>query len=88
MAIVNISLPDQMKDYIEERIRQGGYSTTSEYFRDLVRDDQRRIAQDRLEALLLEGLDSGAPIEVTDEYLSQKRDALIARLAKRSGRAR
>ncbi len=32
MAIVNISLSDQMKKYIEERIGAGGYNTTSEYF--------------------------------------------------------
>ncbi len=88
MAIVNISLPDQMKDYIEERIRQGGYSTTSEYFRDLVRDDQKRMAQERLEALLLEGLESGPPIEVTEEYLQQKREELVARIGKGPGRAR
>lgn len=88
MAIVNISLPDQMKDYIEERIRQGGYSTTSEYFRDLVRDDQKRLAQERLEALLIEGLESGAPIEVTDEYLQRKREELITRIGKGTGRAR
>ena len=32
MAIVNISLPDDMKRYIEERLGDGSYSTTSEYF--------------------------------------------------------
>ncbi len=88
MAIVNISLPDQMKDYIEERIRQGGYSTTSEYFRDLVRDDQKRLAQERLDTLLMEGLESGAPIEVTESYLEQKREDLLTRIGKGSRRAR
>ena len=42
MATMNISLPDPLKDYIEERVVNGGYSTTSEYFRDLVRADQKQ----------------------------------------------
>ncbi len=86
MAIVNISLPDPMKQYIEERISEGGYSTTSEYFRDLVREDQKRRAQEKLEALLLEGLESGTPIEVTDEYLQQKRAELLVRMEKGTNR--
>jgi len=39
-------------------------------------------------ALLLEGLESGAPIEVTDDYIQQKRTELLARIQKgeKSGR--
>lgn len=80
MAVLNISLPDLMKQYVEERMHEGGYSTTSEYVRDLIREDQKRRAQERLEALLLEGLDSGEPIEVTDEYVKRKRAELVARI--------
>jgi antitoxin ParD1/3/4 len=80
MAVVNISLPDQMKSYIDERLAEGQFSSTSEYFRDLVREDQRRRAQKRLEALLLEGLESGKPVDVTDEYIQQKRAELIQRI--------
>ena len=79
MATMNISLPDAMKAFVEERVAEGGYSTTSEYFRDLVRDDQKRRAQEKLEALLLEGLDSGTPIEVNQEYWQSKKAELIAR---------
>jgi antitoxin ParD1/3/4 len=80
MAIVNISLPDQMKEYIDERLTEGRFSSTSEYFRDLVRDDQKRRAQERLETLLLEGLESGEPIDVTDSYIQQKRAELMKRI--------
>ncbi len=73
MAAINISLPDSMKDFVEERIAEGGYSTPSDYFCDLVREDQKRKAQEKLEALLLEGLDSGTPIEVNEEYWQKKR---------------
>jgi antitoxin ParD1/3/4 len=67
MAIVNISVPDQMKQYIEERIGEGGYNTTSEYFRDLVREDQKRRAEERLETLLLQGLESPASVWTKDD---------------------
>lgn len=60
MTIVNISLPDQMKEYIDERVSEGSYNTTEEYFRDLIREDQKRRAEKRVEALLLHGLDSPA----------------------------
>jgi antitoxin ParD1/3/4 len=76
---MNISLPDPMKAFVEERVAEGEYSTTSEHFRDLVRDDQKRRAQEKLEALLLEGQDSGAPIEVNEEYWQNKKAELIAR---------
>ena len=80
MAVVNISLPDQMRDYIDERLTEGRFSSTSEYFRDLIREDQKRRAQERLEVLLLEGLESGELIDVTEDYLQQKRTVLIQRI--------
>ncbi|WP_218025560.1 ribbon-helix-helix domain-containing protein [Capsulimonas corticalis] len=39
MATINISLSESMKDFVDERVTGGGYSTTSEYFRDLVREE-------------------------------------------------
>jgi antitoxin ParD1/3/4 len=59
---LNISLPDPMKKFIETEVKHGGYSTPSEYVRALVRAEQKRKAEDRLEALLLEGIESGKPI--------------------------
>ena len=43
MKSMNISLSDTMRDYIEEQVAQGGYSSVSEYFRELVRKDQKLI---------------------------------------------
>jgi antitoxin ParD1/3/4 len=80
MAIVNISLPDQMKQYIEERIGEGGYNTTSEYFRDLIREDQKRRAEERLEAMLLRGLESSAS-EWTKDDVDHIKNAVRERLA-------
>jgi antitoxin ParD1/3/4 len=74
---LNISLPRSLKDYVEEQVRASGYSTPSEYMRTLIREDQRRKAQEKLEAMLLEGLSSGEPIEVDREFWERKRRALI-----------
>lgn len=37
-----ISMPDEMGEWIDERIESGQYNNDSEYFRDLVRRDQER----------------------------------------------
>lgn len=67
MSTMNISLPKSLREWVEEQVIAGGYSTSSEYFRDLLRQDQKRKAQERLEALLLEGLESGAGAEMTPQ---------------------
>jgi antitoxin ParD1/3/4 len=84
VAILNVSVPDQMKAYIDERLKGGDFSTTSEYVRSLVREDQQRRIRERIDALLLQGLDSGEPVEVTDEYLQSKRAELLARMNRSS----
>ncbi len=86
MASLNISLPQSLKDYVEDQVSAGGYSTPSEYLRDLVRQDQKRSSEDRLEALLLEGLTSGSPIDITPEYWEQKRRQLIDRHSSTTGK--
>jgi antitoxin ParD1/3/4 len=48
----------------------------------LIRADQKRKAEDRIDALLLEGLDSGEPIPVTMEYWEEKKRKLTERLGK------
>jgi antitoxin ParD1/3/4 len=85
MKSMNISLPDSMRAYVEEQVTSGGYSTVSEYFRELVRQDQKRKAQERLETLLLEGLSSGTATPMTLEDWKDIRQAVHERIAKRQG---
>ena len=62
MATMNISLPQQMKDWIEARVADSGrYANVSDYMRDLIREEQDRHAQAAawLEEKIQEGLDSG-----------------------------
>jgi len=79
MTSLNISLPQPLKNYVEERVKEGGYSTPSEYVRELLRKDQQRCAEKKVEVLLLEGLKSGKPIEITSKYWKNKRQQLIKR---------
>ena len=78
---LEITLPEPLRAFVEEQIAAGTYATASNYLEELVREDQKRRARERLEALLLEGLDSGPPIEVTPEYWEQKRARLLARFS-------
>lgn len=64
MQTMNISLPDQLKDFVDDQVGSGRYSSVSEYVRDLIRDDEKRKAQERLETLLLEGIQSGEATEM------------------------
>jgi len=82
MSSLNVSLPQSLKDYVADRVKGGGYATPSEYLRELLRDDQKRQAQEALQALLLEGIHSGDPIEPSPQYWARKRRRLRARHAK------
>lgn len=76
MTTLNISLPDSMRAFINEQIAQGGYSTASEYIRDLIRQAQKQAAQEKLDNMLLEGLASGEPVEITDQWWQEKLERL------------
>ena len=53
---MNISLPDDMKAFVDEQVRARGYMSSSEYIRDLIRH-QKDIETFR--AMIQEGIDSG-----------------------------
>jgi antitoxin ParD1/3/4 len=82
METMNIALPESMKLFVQERVSEGGYSSVSEYVRELIRADQKRRVEERIDAMLLEGLDSGQPIPVTPEYWEAKKRMLTERLGK------
>ena len=66
-ATMNISLPEPMKDFIEEQAREQGFGTVSEYMRTVIRDLQKEKAKAKVDALLLEGLGSGPATPMTDK---------------------
>lgn len=61
MATMNISLPDQMKSWVEESVQTGLYANASDYVRDLIRQDFQKMAI--LRQALTEGENSGEAAE-------------------------
>lgn len=55
---MNISLTEDLKAFVEARIKARGHSSTSEYMRDLLRRDEERAKEDRFRTLIQEGLES------------------------------
>lgn len=82
MATMTISLPEPMREFVETEVSNGNYGSASELFRELVRERQKQKTQERLETLLLEGLESGEPIKVTQDYLDARRKTLLEKLGK------
>jgi putative addiction module CopG family antidote len=74
-----------MKEFVDGRIEAGGYQTVSEYIRDLIRKDielQAKERNDRLDALLLEGLRSieeEGTLEITDQYWDEMKARIAAK---------
>jgi len=64
MESLNISLPEPLKRFVDDQIAAGRYSSPSEYVRELIREDEKRKAEEQLEALLLDGL-KGEESELT-----------------------
>lgn len=63
MATMNISLPDDLKAFVDAQVAEHAYGSTSEYLRELIRK-QRDVK--KLRGMLLEGFNSG-PGQVADE---------------------
>jgi antitoxin ParD1/3/4 len=83
MTSLNVSLPEAMRQFVEEQAANGGYGTVSEYIQELIRQAQEQQAeQERLEALLLAGLASPAS-EMTPADWEQIRAEAMERLAAR-----
>lgn len=57
---MNISLTEDLKSFVDVRVKARGYSSYSEYVRDLVRKDEERAKEEQLKALIEEGLQSGS----------------------------
>ena len=82
MQSMNISLPEPLKEFVDRQVADGRYSSASEYMRELIREDEKRKAEDRLEALLIEGLQS-VETEVHGEAWTQIRKEALEQLQQR-----
>ena len=75
------ALPPPLREYVEQRVRDGSYADTAEYLRDLVRRDREDQALRRLRELIEEGLASGPATPLTEGEI----ESIRARAAAAAG---
>lgn len=85
-ASLNISLPEELRDWVEEHVLRAGYGSTSEYFRQLVREDRERRVREEIDAKLLAALENGEAVEITPEWRADRRRELSRRIASRKSK--
>ncbi len=73
MSTMNVSLPDELKSYVDEQVGDGVYASTSEYVRDLIRRDKDR---QQLRRLLLDGAASSPGPDADASYFTFVRDRI------------
>lgn len=81
MATMNISLPDQMKEWVERRVDGGTYASASDYVRDLVRRDQEKAeAIAWLQREIDKGRESGTSKRTPEEIFAAAREKALTTL--------
>lgn len=78
MTTMNISLPEQMKSWVESQSRSGRFANSSDYVRDLIRRDQERAAaiaevQAAVDAALASG--TATPFDASAFKARMRKDA-------------
>jgi antitoxin ParD1/3/4 len=77
---LHISLPESLKEFVKERVTEQHYSNPSDYIRALIREDQKRRDEERLEQMLLEGLRSGPGKIMTPKEWEKLREKINERV--------
>ena len=70
MTSLNVSLPETMRAWIDEKVAKGGYATPSELVRELIREAQKRDAGGR------EANEVGTDLEDSEKRQSTGADLL------------
>lgn len=88
MATMNISLPDQMKEWVEREVATGHYANASDFVRDVIRERQEKAAAiARLQAEIDRGRASGVSEKSVDEIFAEAREKAIAAVRARDAGA-
>jgi antitoxin ParD1/3/4 len=73
---MNISLPETLREFVEEVVREGGYASASEYMRDLLRSAK---AEKDLEQRLLAAIESSDLGEIGPGFFEELKAKAAAR---------
>ncbi|MYE25433.1 MAG: type II toxin-antitoxin system ParD family antitoxin [Gammaproteobacteria bacterium] len=75
MSTMNISLPDALKEFVDNQVGSLGYSSSGEYMRELIRRERDR---QHLRGLLLEGAASPQSATADSGYFDELRNRVHA----------
>jgi len=78
MATMNISLPEDLRNFVNRKVAAQSYSSTSEYLRELIR---RERDIEMLREKLLAGRDSGPAEPLDDAWLARLRARAASEIA-------
>lgn len=81
-VILSVALPRTLESYVKERVAADGHGAPGDYICALIREDRERRTREKLDSLLIEGLDS-TPDPVTPEYLAELRREAEERIERR-----
>jgi antitoxin ParD1/3/4 len=81
MAMMNVSLPDELKEFVDQQVSHGSYGTTGEYIRELLRRERDRV---KLRGWVLEGANS--PTKPVDKHYFKRLRSRMRKAAKSSKR--
>ena len=84
MTKVQVSLPEPLKQFIDGLVAEGTFTDLSDYLQTLIDRDRRARQKDSVEALLIEGLNSGPATPMTPEDWDEmeREESASSRLAK------
>ena len=79
MATMTISLPEKMKEWVEDQLEAGYFASSSDYVRDLIRRDREKreaerdkeVRMEELRRIIDEGMASGISTMTLDDRLAQ-----------------
>lgn len=86
METYSITLPDDVSEIVKEKAAESGFTSPTDFLQAFITNTLDRQARDRLEAMLLEGVESGPPIEATEEFWKQKKERLVREYHERTGK--
>jgi antitoxin ParD1/3/4 len=76
MATLNVSLPDEMRTWIDRQVESGRFANASDYIRDLIRHNQGELEAIRL--ALIEGEVSGESTFSISDIIAQEKQKLTS----------
>ena len=83
MAQMNLSIPDTLKKWVESRVADGSYASSSDYMRDLIRQEQRH--REKLEHLRAE-IEAGFASPISSTPVKQMFVEARTKIAKSASR--